>query len=124
MSPFCKDFRTGKSMEQESGEDTILKGELLLAKKFTNNLPWIVAESPSSLIISPMRLSCPTRTSSYMAAPPIPSATTTGPDTCYGRHNDNHIRSTNSHFHSKVGDLIVMNPIQNETSKDIGYHRF
>lgn len=43
--------------------------------------PWIVAESPSNLMISPIRLSWPTRTSSYIAAPPIPSATTTGPET-------------------------------------------
>lgn len=43
--------------------------------------PWIVAESPSRRMISPIRLSCPTRTNSYIAAPPMPSATTTGPDT-------------------------------------------
>ncbi len=32
-------------------------------------------------MISPIRLSLPTRTSSYMAAPAMWSATTTGPDT-------------------------------------------
>ena len=45
-------------------------------------IPWMVAESPSNRMISPIRLSCPTRTSSYIAAPAMPSAMTTGPDTC------------------------------------------
>lgn len=49
--------------------------------------PWIVAESPSRRIISPMRLSRPTRTNSYIAAPFMPSATTTGPDTCFDWEN-------------------------------------
>mmetsp|Transcript_17529 Transcript_17529/g.68000 ORF Transcript_17529/g.68000 Transcript_17529/m.68000 type:complete len:250 (+) Transcript_17529:1102-1851(+) len=42
---------------------------------------WMVAVSPSRRIISPTSLWTPTRTSSYMAAPRIFSATTTGPDT-------------------------------------------
>lgn len=42
---------------------------------------WMVALSPSSLMISPIRLSAPTRMSSYMAAPDMLSAMTTGPDT-------------------------------------------
>ncbi len=42
---------------------------------------WMVALSPSSLMISPIRLSAPTRISSYMAAPDMLSAMTTGPDT-------------------------------------------
>ena len=37
----------------------------------------IEAVSPSSLIISPTSFSCPTRTSSYIAAPLIRSPTTT-----------------------------------------------
>ncbi len=41
----------------------------------------MVALSPSSLMISPIRLSAPTRMSSYMAAPDMLSAMTTGPDT-------------------------------------------
>lgn len=41
----------------------------------------MVALSPSSLMISPIRLSAPTRISSYMAAPDMLSAMTTGPDT-------------------------------------------
>ena len=51
------------------------------------NKPWIVAESPSRRMISPMRLSLPTRTNSYIAAPAIPSATTTGPETCITEKN-------------------------------------
>lgn len=42
---------------------------------------WIVALSPSSLMISPIKLSAPTRISSYIAAPDMLSAITTGPDT-------------------------------------------
>ena len=42
---------------------------------------WIVAVSASRRMISPMRRSAPTRMSSYMAAPAMFSATTTGPDT-------------------------------------------
>ena len=41
----------------------------------------MVALSPSSLMISPIRLSAPTRMSSYIAAPDMLSAMTTGPDT-------------------------------------------
>ena len=44
-------------------------------------LAWMVALSPSSRMISPISLSAPTRMSSYMAAPAMLSATTTGPDT-------------------------------------------
>ena len=42
---------------------------------------WIVAVSASSRMISPINFSAPTRTSSYMAEPPMQLATTTGPDT-------------------------------------------
>lgn len=41
----------------------------------------IVALLPSSLMISPIKLSKPTRISSYIAAPAMLSATTTGPET-------------------------------------------
>lgn len=44
-------------------------------------LTWIVAVSPSSRMISPIRESLPTRTSSYIALPDMWSATTTGPET-------------------------------------------
>lgn len=49
------------------------------------NLTCSVASSPSNRMISPMSCSGPTRTSSYIADPPIPSATTTGPDTFFTR---------------------------------------
>jgi hypothetical protein len=42
---------------------------------------WMVAVSASSRMISPISFSAPTRTSSYMAEPPMWLATTTGPDT-------------------------------------------
>lgn len=44
-------------------------------------LAWMVAVSPSKRMISPIRESAPTRTSSYIALPDMWSATTTGPET-------------------------------------------
>ena len=52
-------------------------------KPEVSSYTWILAVSPSNLMISPTNFECPTRTNSYMAAPLIPSATTNGPDTLY-----------------------------------------
>lgn len=54
---------------------------------------WIVALFPSRRIISPMSLSWPTRINSYMAAPPMLSATTTGPDTFLTYLQRSHVES-------------------------------
>ena len=64
-------------LEQKSGLAAGKNAEVTRSVPLT----WMVALLPSSRMISPISLSCPTLMSSYIAAPPMLSATTTGPDT-------------------------------------------
>ena len=50
-------------------------------RPLVSSYTWMVAMSPSSLMISPTSSWYPTLTSSYMALPDMCSAVTTGPDT-------------------------------------------
>ena len=72
-------LRGRQSLPYQMAKNITKKKKKELGQK---QIPWMVAESPSNRMISPIRLSCPTRTSSYIAAPAMPSAMTTGPDTC------------------------------------------
>jgi hypothetical protein len=80
-------------------------------------ITWTVALSFSSLMISPIRRSFPTRMSSYIAAPPMLSAMTTGPET-FRMYLVGHKTFVNFEFNKRSSR-------RQRTSPDkLGQHRF